>query len=1707
MITLVKIRLTYLKRKKCMVFFSYLLIPLIILISILIYVANNKGLSKAEYNPKRTFNYDYDNYLFSTNANEYKLIEGFLKNTSIISKDEDKAKKFQSYLSQKLNINVDIYSNEKSVDKSIANLILINYNKKKNSYEFSFKQKKALINSGGYMNSLENLFPFQLISSKDAIDLFSYFDHYPKNGEADADGSQPNYAIDSDSSKYNLQHIHFILYQSLISRFLIESEKGIISIDKNIHFQFGFNSYPKTLKDTDNYEILGSVFSYIVDIQYTLIFLSFTIQMLEEKEQKLKKLLERQGIGEVQYVLSWFINYLFVGLITDIVLIITMIILMKTLQWLFILNIILFVLAQFPLMYLIVIICSTKKKGLILVNIVCFTTLVVGFILRMGTPSRALQIVLNIFPNINEFSMLNLIFKYEQIGVYSSDLLKLRSNKISYIDDLIMFFVEICFYSLICLFIISFQNSGLPFLDFLKSFCSDVNRKIKSDGNEISSDNDANNTLIKNHEELTSINLALKKDNKFLNIKNITKNYGDLKAVNNFCGELFKNEIFVLLGHNGAGKTTLIKMISGTEDPDNGDIFLDGISIITNKSYLYQNIGLCQQDDILFSYLTVEEHLEYMMELKGSKSDQDQINLFINKIDLASKKDTMCKNLSGGEKRKLCIAIALIGNSQLVLLDEPTSGMDVIAKRKLWTFLKEFKNDKIIILTTHSLDEAEYLGDRIGIMSGGQFICSGTSSFLKSKYPCGFNLNFLVNSDIFDNEHKRGLYKKLAQFQPNLEVKISSKGLFSVNIESNNKNVKEIFNVVEECREEYGIEDYTVSSTTLEDVFLKLNHKINISEENKDINNDEILVREGSILIKPSSFFTQLISHIKRGIFSIWRNKSLYILELIIGLFVLYIYVLIHYNVLNNVSKLSLDFSKLLENNDIYVCKNDINFFKSSYVYDELCSIKLKEIDNKSDKEEFIEEVYKNSAANIGKASLCLNKINSNKYEIFNTEIPLEVPGYIMANIMFTVSAFLKKEYDINAAILYEILDVNSQEIGNSGVDVSELSTMFSLSFACIISLCIYLGTIMSEKIKERTKNIKHILYLSGSNMWSYWCGFYVVDLIKLLIFSSLAAAILYVINSFASLIWIDLIIASFSSLCFIYFLSFILSKEESGQKSLLLIVFGLLILFAVILIILVSTGKDVDVKFMMNKYNFTIFDITPITSFLLSYIRLVFSYSFFNAEFSENLNEFEIPLFGKIYKPKVYILTSLIVHVINLVFYFLVIILFESSILEDCFNYIKVKLMRENNITFSNPQINNDYYSDEIIVKNENGELGSKDEFNIKEHYNNEKGLNNINQSNVNGTQYNNYIQNEINKINSDNENKLTTKIIGLKKTYWMCCKKNIRAINNLYLGLENNEKFGLLGFNGSGKTTTFKTITKEILYDSGSIQLFGKDTKTQFEKIRNSIGYCPQENPIFDYMKVREMVSFYLDLKKINESAESICEKFGLTKFLDTYCINLSGGNKRKLSFAIALMCKPKLLLLDEPSSGVDPESRRIMWKNILELNRAGNKFNMILTTHSMEEAEVLCDTVSWLKSGNFISIGNPEKLKIALSAGYKLNIKFVQISQNCDDDSYNNAFSNLSKIVKNFNLEKDNVSNMENIKPYIIELEKVIKTIKDKCSEIKFEKLNKDFSFEFKIKIIKEKQSDLFVQVLDMKNTNNLLSEISISMESLENILTRL
>ena len=257
---------------------------------------------------------------------------------------------------------------------------------------------------------------------------------------------------------------------------------------------------------------------------------------------------------------------------------------------------------------------------------------------------------------------------------------------------------------------------------------------------------------------------------------------------------------------------------------------------------------------------------------------------------------------------------------------------------------------------------------------------------------------------------------------------------------------------------------------------------------------------------------------------------------------------------------------------------------------------------------------------------------------------------------------------------------------------------------------------------------------------------------------------------------------------------------------------------------------------------------------------------------------------------------------------------------------------------------------------------------------------------------------------------------------------------------------------------------------------------------------------------MKVREILEFYSNLKTCNIPYLTICEKFGLSKYLETYCINLSGGNKRKLTFAIAIMNKPTLLLLDEPSTGVDPESRRFMWKNINELSHTGHKYNMILTTHSMEEAEILCDRVSWLKRGNFACMGVPERLKIQFSKGYKLHIKFNDDTINRNlGNNIQEEFETLCGLINGFDNYSVYFLNNPSTEPYLRELINVIKRINESTKRISLVEVGKDLSFKLIINIISERKQALFTEILSMKNNNNVISEMFISMESLENILT--
>ena len=484
------------------------------------------------------------------------------------------------------------------------------------------------------------------------------------------------------------------------------------------------------------------------------------------------------------------------------------------------------------------------------------------------------------------------------------------------------------------------------------------------------------------------------------------------------------------------------------------------------------------------------------------------------------------------------------------------------------------------------------------------------------------------------------------------------------------------------------------------------------------------------------------------------------------ALFILYIYIIIYYNLLGQKSQNVLSLTQLLDYNNVYICENNKDFLEASYVSDDLCSISFKTTDNKYKKEEFIENIYQNSLGNIGKSGICVTNLNSldDGYKVINSEIPLSIPSYIIANSMLIVSSYLKKEYDINAAIFDEIINMQINEVGT--IDSMQISIMFSICFACVISLCIYLATIIAEKIRERIKNIKQILYLSGTNIWSYWGGFLIVDVSKMLIFISLASASIYLLNDYASYIWLNLLFTTFSSLFFIYTLSFIFENEESGQKALSFLTFIIIIIFVLVIIIMYALDTNIDLSFLLNKYNFTIFDISPITSFMLSSFRLTFSFYFFETMYVPDFVEFiNLEPFGNLYRPENYAYTSLIAQTVNLVFYFGILVLLESGYLKRFFNYLKVKyLIKETNITYSNTQI-----SDEFIINNNYFEESNTPLLDERESNKNVINNSNNNTNNTNPNPTNNCIENEISKINNDVDNQLTTKIVALKKTYWL--------------------------------------------------------------------------------------------------------------------------------------------------------------------------------------------------------------------------------------------------------------------------------------------------------------------------------------------------
>ncbi|TRY81949.1 hypothetical protein DNTS_013397 [Danionella cerebrum] len=318
-------------------------------------------------------------------------------------------------------------------------------------------------------------------------------------------------------------------------------------------------------------------------------------------------------------------------------------------------------------------------------------------------------------------------------------------------------------------------------------------------------------------------------DNDMLKIENLTKVYksrkmGRIQAVDRLCLGVRPGECFGLLGVNGAGKTTTFKMLTGDESTTGGEAFIQNHSILRELLRVQQSIGYCPQFDALFDDLTAREHLELYTRLRGIswKDEERVVEWALEKLELSKYADKPAGTYSGGNKRKLSTAIALIGYPSLIFLDEPTTGMDPKARRFLWNLILDIiKTGRSVVLTSHSMEECEALCTRLGIMVNGRFKCLGSIQHLKNRFGDGYMITVRTKTTASVKEVIRFFNRNF----PEAILKERHHTKIQFQLKSENISLAQVFSKMEQVVEVLSIEDYSVSQTTLDNVFVNFAKK------------------------------------------------------------------------------------------------------------------------------------------------------------------------------------------------------------------------------------------------------------------------------------------------------------------------------------------------------------------------------------------------------------------------------------------------------------------------------------------------------------------------------------------------------------------------------------------------------------------------------------------------------------------------------------------------------------------------------------------------------------------------------------------------------------------------------------------------------------------------------------------------------------------
>eukprot|EP01135_Chromosphaera_perkinsii_P007716 Nk52_evm5s967 gene=Nk52_evmTU5s967 len=1180
-------------------------------------------------------------------------------------------------------------------------------------------------------------------------------------------------------------------------------------------------------------------------------------------------------------------------------------------------------------------------------------------------------------------------------------------------------------------------------------------------------------------------------------IRNLTKVYDNGKvAVNNLSLDIYENQITSLLGHNGAGKTTVMSLLSGLFPPTGGDAKICGHDLATDLQGVRRDLGLCPQFDVLFDRLTVMEHLWFFAELKGVSYSESYATAkqHVDELGLTEKLNSYAESLSGGQKRKLSVAIAFVGNSKIVILDEPTSGMDPYSRRATWDLLMKNRKNKTIILSTHFMDEADVLGDRIAIIAKGSLRCVGSSLFLKNIYGVGYHLICEKNEGVSEDELKEtedSVTRFIQSHIPDAIPEMSYGNELSYTIPSKfSESFEAFFCALEDKLNTLKLKGYGISATTLEEVFLAVGNEVDVEDgkakaltsgdtsmntSGNSMGNEEssLLGRtlnrrrsESDHLFGVSLIVQQVKAMIVKRALNAFRQKKIWLYQIVYPLFFVYLafYSLdagthahdpqpsspntenVHKQISGSMKVYPFDLSGMVRGSDfpIFVDKgltgHSSDFAKLFLNELEQGSFKnlftVRETENINQyfqKPNFViagglsffnSTILKYSGERqnlLGSFGNGVNEISNIardsysklgvdfvvKHRLFGLKLPelsfslllsdismkniLGGKHGITVNVMDEPERIQKPKAKKRRGILQEgtetederlqrvlreveqdpslahrngylekslgaksMLDEDLLSEGNGDAD---MGSSFLYCFYMAFALTLVINAFSMFVVREKATNAKEIQLIS-SHPVIFWISHFIWDYLMFLIPVGIMVILVFFFNTgpFAgeNLGPFTLICMSFgvAGIMQVYLLS-LMFDEAAAATSFMNYYNSLTVLVPGIVAMIVKlTGIEDGIWYFVVTYCFV---------YLPNYMMCSFFFGFLNI-----LGAKQIVSWSETAKN--------CGHLLGLgVLFFIVLMFFECGVI------------RHLNAKFQKRKTTRGFRNEVAELQSLNGTLTSE---------NHEREDDDVYRERLR-------VKEAAHEPEMSGEDILVSdlsKVFG-RSILQNCCPTSIAgkekvAVNQISVGIPSGECFGLLGHNGAGKTTTFKMLTGTIAPSFGNAWLMGKSTVDNYLSARKVIGYCPQENAFIDHLTCREMLTLYAYIRGIKpnliaEECNLLISSLELSEYENVQCESLSGGNKRKLMTACSLIGDPSILFLDEPSTGMDPKARRVLWDRLHQTMRNDRRC-IVLTSHSMEECEALCTRLAIMIDGTFRCLGSPQHLKNKFGSGYILIVK---------------------------------------------------------------------------------------------------------------------